>query len=165
MERVGKCLDDLAKAHLCPRRQQKIYLNRGTTFQPKMNPRDLKYIDSQKERAQNAEKWRLTAGAPEPVRQVRRLPDQSLSQNGAHARTLVRDANLGWPVRDRMLFKMFDTACRQLYACHSLFCPNIASGALSEALKSKIFLGEYAPRTPSRRRTLYISFLCLPDQC
>ena len=60
MEWVGKCVDDLTKAHLCPRRQQNIYLNRGTTFQSKMNPRDLKYTDSKKERAQNAEKWRLT---------------------------------------------------------------------------------------------------------
>ena len=100
----------------------------------------------------------ICAGAPEPVRQVQQLPDQSLSQNGtqvhAHSYTMRISAGLS----EIVCYSKCSTQCAG--TCMTA-CPSIASGVLSEVLKSKIFLGEHAP---SRRHTSYISFLCLPDQ-
>ena len=81
-----------------------------------------------------------------------------LSQNSAHVHAHSCTTRISAGPSEIVCYSKCLAQCTGSCMTHSLLCPNIVSGTLSEALKSKIFLGEHAPRTSSRRRTLYVSY-------
>ena len=107
------------------------------------------------------------SGTLEPVWQVWRLLDQNLSQNGTQVHAHLCATRISAGPSEIVCYSKCSAQCTgscvTVIVCLPKHCLWSAIRR-SEALKFKIFLGEHAPRTPSRRCTSYVSFLCLLDQ-